>query len=123
MLTALSARPGPAGIAKEAIIYSAQRGRDGGLARRSGENAIAAASAVQWRANQCQLSAITTNYDCANAFAATKKALLETLGWKTSADEDQLYAPRGNAPCYNHERSGRGGAFGRSYAEVNQDNK
>ena len=80
------------GIHKRGEPIFHQAWAQGGLAHRSRENAIITTSAAQRRAAQGNLGSIATNYDGTNAFAATKKASLETVAWKTSEEHDKLFA-------------------------------
>ena len=66
----------------------------GGLAHRSRENALTCISSLQWRADQSGDSAVHSNYDCTNAFASTKRALLEVYASKYAREEDQAHAVR-----------------------------
>eukprot|EP00959_Pyramimonas_sp_CCMP1952_P216734 4532462-Pyramimonas_sp.AAC.1 len=53
----------------------------GGLAHRSRGNAILRLQATQWRAGEAGVRIVRTNYDCSNAFASTKRGLLEATAW------------------------------------------
>eukprot|EP00959_Pyramimonas_sp_CCMP1952_P458223 9476273-Pyramimonas_sp.AAC.1 len=64
----------------------------GGLAHRSRENALLCLQAVQWRAGEAGVSIVHANYDCSNAFASTKRALLRATAWKYATEADQPFA-------------------------------
>eukprot|EP00959_Pyramimonas_sp_CCMP1952_P091664 1918910-Pyramimonas_sp.AAC.2 len=49
----------------------------GGLKYRGREEAILTLQTAQWRCREAKVSHVTTNFDCTNAFASTKRSLLE----------------------------------------------
>eukprot|EP00959_Pyramimonas_sp_CCMP1952_P290500 6075999-Pyramimonas_sp.AAC.1 len=66
-----------AGIHERALEVERPDWAHGGLKHRSRESAPVTLQSAQWSCRQAQLLYVTINVDCTNAFASTRREVLE----------------------------------------------